>query len=626
LIIWGEDDSIIDIEDAFIFKRDMCDAELKIIPDCGHSPQEEKPFETAKFIAEFLNETVEEPEEEIPEEAVTEEKIEKEDNSKIQKSVEHIMQASGHYIRKLKMRRLIDRWSFGIFVLIVFVKVLQFLKKLGFTAEENGWRKATGIFLRNEHSKFILAIFRLKYYIESVKPAKIQDAKDILIERLADFLRKNPACHWTLEWGFLRVRRKKVFFTDITEVEFDNDGRLVRLVPYLDKTRPAFNLLNDEIIQMALEQMIVRYNEFRKMDDRKRSWTIHKHLQRWAKKYKNLPYPGRQELSLLFDRILNGTIIQVETLTDDSELFLRRRLATPNLKDRRHPGFGLLNIVCRFTDDLSEADLWFQHHHVPVDGMPMQEMLEQLKQEWGEVGPLKYPALDSKAAKPEIFYFGNRVFRARSYVSFDNFLKVRKHVNEKYYAEMGGPATISSMIIWGLAQQEYFKNRKFVFPIDTSLIVDYPQDRSLSLIIIRPSKFFNKQDPLKGFIEYQREFNQRLFATRIGKSETYELLELYSMIHPVFYYIGRYLMPKAFSEILGTAGVTVLRNAEMFVSPLTDLSFNGFLALGNMRMPTEDGKTAGAISSCGSREQVREYLTAIHNMSQEYHDYLKVEL
>jgi hypothetical protein len=190
---------------------------------------------------------------------------------------------------------------------------------------------------------------------------------------------------------------------------------------------------------------------------------------------------------------------------------------------------------------------------------------------------------------------------------------------------MGGSATVSSLIIWGLAQAEYFRERKFLFPVDTALMMEYPQERNISLIFIRPSEFFNESDPLLGFLKYQREFNQRLLSTRSGKSESYELLELYSMIHPVFYYFARYYMPKATGEFLGTAGLTILKDAEMFVSPLTDLQFNGFAAIGNLMMPTEDGKTAGSVSICGSRQQLREYIKAFYDLAENYPAYLGME-
>ncbi|MCP3966841.1 MAG: alpha/beta hydrolase [Lentisphaerae bacterium] len=644
LIIWGEEDAIIDVEDAFLFRHDMNSAELKIIPECGHSPQEENPLAVAELIASFIGAPL--PEQKVEE--IRQEELKKqrqlelgttdleqkkepakgsrrELSKKLPKSVHEVIEASGHYVRKLKMRRLIDRWNLESLILIIFVKILQFLKKLGFSAEENGWRKASGIFLRNEHSKFILTSFRLKYYPAAV-PEGFNDAKKVIIGQLADFLRQTPACHWTLEYGFMRVRRKKVFFTDLCETRFSSDGLLVGLEPYFDRSRPSFELLTEENKADALNEIILVFNRFRDVEDSKRSWQVAKVLIRWARKRRRMKYAVKQELQQFIERILNGTAIQFETLTSIPEKMTKARLETPNMKRRMHPGNGLLNIVCRFTEDYKEADLWFQYHHVPVDGMPMQEMLEKLKSQWGVAGQIKYPALNSRAARPEIFYFGNRIFRARIYVNFDTVLSVRKYLNDKYYAEMGGPATLSSMMVWGLAQSSYFRQRKFLLPVDTSLIVDYPQDRNISIVMIRPSKFFCERDPLDGFLKFQREFNQRLFATRMGKSESYELLELYSMIHPLFYYIAGYMMPKGIGELLGTAGLTIIKNAEMFISPLTDLHFNGFVALGNLKMPTEDGKTAGAVSICGSRERVKEYIRAIQDLTSHYADFLDIDL
>lgn len=54
LIIWGREDSWIPVEDAWKFEKALPNATLKIIPGCGHIPQEERPEETAQLILEFL--------------------------------------------------------------------------------------------------------------------------------------------------------------------------------------------------------------------------------------------------------------------------------------------------------------------------------------------------------------------------------------------------------------------------------------------------------------------------------------------------------------------------------------------------------------------------------------------
>ncbi len=54
LIVWGRNDPIIPLKNAFRFQADISNAQVRIIDNCGHIPQEEKPEETAKAIVEFL--------------------------------------------------------------------------------------------------------------------------------------------------------------------------------------------------------------------------------------------------------------------------------------------------------------------------------------------------------------------------------------------------------------------------------------------------------------------------------------------------------------------------------------------------------------------------------------------
>ncbi|MFZ2655297.1 MAG: alpha/beta hydrolase [Victivallales bacterium] len=622
LIVWGNDDAIIDLIDALKLKSDLKYAELRIIYNCGHSPQEEMPLETAGLLADFLGVSLTSGMDSPAPKAETAKKGIKE---KIGDVLPDIVKNPGTSIRKMRMRRLIDRWSFGTFLFILLIKFLQFLKKIGFKAKINGWRKVTGIFLRKEHSKFILATFRINYLGENSPLADPAEAKGILIDRLAGFIRRNPDCRWTIDWGFFMTRRKKSFFTDIVEAEFSGNGDLLRIVPHFDRNYRKFPLVGNDIIESVFVRLIDAYNKTKNVDDHTRSWVIYKKLRRWARKVKGLSFYGHQELRHVVRRLMNASFIQFQTLPGDKEKIVQSRMATPDMRACSHPGFGLLNMVCRFTSDYSEADLWCQYHHVPVDGIPMQEMLQELKKEWGEAGPVLYPSISGGGLKTELFFCGGNIYRAKIYISFERLLKFRKYLNDRYYVEMGGPATVSSMIIWGLAQQKYFRDKKFIFPVDTSLIMDYPKERNISFIFMLPRKFFNENNRMEGFLKYQREFNQRVFATRLGKSESYELFELYAIVHPMFYHILRYLMPKTLGEFVGTAGLTILKDAEMFISPVSDLHFNGFVSLGNMSMPTEDGRTAGAVSICGSREQIAEYIKGFRHLAENFPGFLSID-
>lgn len=61
LIIHGRDDTWIPLSSSYKFKRDLSNATLVVLPDCGHVPQEEYPRETGQLILDFIaGKTIEE--------------------------------------------------------------------------------------------------------------------------------------------------------------------------------------------------------------------------------------------------------------------------------------------------------------------------------------------------------------------------------------------------------------------------------------------------------------------------------------------------------------------------------------------------------------------------------------
>jgi pimeloyl-ACP methyl ester carboxylesterase len=55
LVIWGADDHLIPVGLAHRLVRELPDARLELIPDCGHAPNEEQPATTAELLrAHFL--------------------------------------------------------------------------------------------------------------------------------------------------------------------------------------------------------------------------------------------------------------------------------------------------------------------------------------------------------------------------------------------------------------------------------------------------------------------------------------------------------------------------------------------------------------------------------------------
>ena len=55
LIIWGSDDQLIPVENAYKFNNDITNSKLIVMQQSGHIPMEEKPIESLKFLIDFLN-------------------------------------------------------------------------------------------------------------------------------------------------------------------------------------------------------------------------------------------------------------------------------------------------------------------------------------------------------------------------------------------------------------------------------------------------------------------------------------------------------------------------------------------------------------------------------------------
>ena len=54
LILWGERDRLIPLENGRHFNRDIAGSRLQVFEDLGHVPQEENPQRTVQAVADFL--------------------------------------------------------------------------------------------------------------------------------------------------------------------------------------------------------------------------------------------------------------------------------------------------------------------------------------------------------------------------------------------------------------------------------------------------------------------------------------------------------------------------------------------------------------------------------------------
>jgi pimeloyl-ACP methyl ester carboxylesterase len=54
LILWGDKDNLISVENANRFKEDIRNSKVEIYPNVGHVPMEEVPLKVASSILNFV--------------------------------------------------------------------------------------------------------------------------------------------------------------------------------------------------------------------------------------------------------------------------------------------------------------------------------------------------------------------------------------------------------------------------------------------------------------------------------------------------------------------------------------------------------------------------------------------
>ena len=528
-------------------------------------------------------------------------------------------------LRKLPpMHRLFDRWVPESLTMIGALKFLQFLRLLGVRATNNGWRKVTSIFLRGESSKFTLGSFRL---LPDAQAVMLPPGKGIaftrLAAKLAAHLRSSNAIEYWVEPGKLAFVRRRYRHRDLMLAEVDKLGMIIKITPFFDRSHRSLEQEASPLLNEALQIVVYCCNKLHAMPETARAVELLKQLKNWARSKSRFNYFGRRRRMWMVQRILHSTVLFCDVLesSDEAEL-IRERFTMPDFRKFRNPGLGMLSVVARFTRDFREVDLWCQFNHVAADGMPMQEFLNKLKKEWGSAGEVRYPPVNSGnlLAGTQVRYAGEGHFRALFFLDFQPLLILRNYLNAHYREAMNGSAMIAGLLMWGLTRHEAFANRKILLPVDGGEFTAEAHDgeRRLELLMIRPRQFARHgNNPLEDYCAFQKELNLRFQQARSGGGAVSEFLELCSLLPPLFYHVAKRLWPRALDEVLGTAGLSILRDSEMFISPLTEFQRGGFIAVGNISMPTVDGGYAGAVSVAGSRDHIRQSLEALRHLPED---------
>ncbi len=198
------------------------------------------------------------------------------------------------------------------------------------------------------------------------------------------------------------------------------------------------------------------------------------------------------------------------------------------------------------------------------------------------------------------------------FLNFQPFLKIRNQLNKRFGGRAKQIISSAALLIWKLAQYREFEDIKFTVPID--LRASGERERTLGFIFIRPCIYFDKHKPDRGFFAFQQEFNRQLFATRKRHGESYALLESFGVAPPWIYAMTSKYLSRTLGEFGGTLGITIIKKADFFVAPASDIHTHGFIAFSNFSLPSVDGGEVCVVSMKGPREKIQRYMAVLRDI------------
>jgi hypothetical protein len=516
-------------------------------------------------------------------------------------------------MRRLGMDTFTDILNLGTLLFFSVVKLLGLLHKMGIARGQDGWRVVTRSYLRTEPSKFSLTAFDLKFWSDRVgeQEKTFTAAKRHLIERLAAFLKRCPVFHAQLEWSrFCAKTRDKQAF-DMAEASFDAAGELRTLEPHLDPDvdRERFEAFPSTAREHVVRGILQVYNRTRSLPDKKRPLVLRRELVNWIAA-ESAVVPGEWQVAAkdYADRILSAAFIQFEQTSE--------RFRIPSFIKMKPAGFGVLSLVCRFDGNFEVADLWAQFSHIPMDGVPAQEILDKLKQAWGVREGLLYPAPGSQErTRPELASTAegkDAIYHAHELLDFQPFLRARSGLNQRFGGRARQVVSSAALLLWKLAQYPEFEDVKFAVPVDVRALG--LSKRTLGFVFVRPGTYFDHRRPDRGFFKYQQEFNRQLFSVRKRRSESWKILDAYAAASPVLYALTTTFLLGSLQAFTGSVGLTIIKKADIFTAPSNDGHTGGFIALSNFSLPARDDSQVCHVSIKGPREKTERYMSVLRDV------------
>ena len=250
------------------------------------------------------------------------------------------------------------------------------------------------------------------------------------------------------------------------------------------------------------------------------------------------------------------------------------------------------------------CDVWMRVNHVGIDGVLAQELLSKLEKALGK-GEVIFPGFEQfqTVMTPKVVEGRPQAIELQLFLDLRPLVEWRRQQNARLNQNM----TLSAALLWWLATHDAFRQLRMGTTVD--LAANEGCGRGVGVIVIRPGAFLKQPD---GLALYVQQFNQQLEQTRSRQDAGTRTLNAAAALPARF---ERALLRHALrsNTAFGHLGLTVLRNASVFGAPIADVGHDhGFIALGNVSLPTESGAPVASITVKGEAVVIDNYVLYLH--------------
>jgi hypothetical protein len=471
---------------------------------------------------------------------------------------------------------------------------------MGLRRAPEGWRRTVGILLRSESTRFALSAFGLR--VPDSDAANQQSLETRTVRALLSFLAREPDAHFSLDWRRPVTLRQRINFVDIVVLNFAPEGSLEAIHPHLAAEGPAAP--PDDVRDRVHRTVVAAYNRMSNLPEVERPQRI------WNEVRAAITSKGSEHADSgqrYARRLLSACCISFEQrdVSDPAQ-----RFSPPTFAGRRTLGFGYMSWVVRPNADRGAVDLWVNVHHVGLDGVPLQDLLERLERAWGTAETVSFPSAAPGRAfvEPHPCHVpGERaVDQLITFVDLSPLLTLRRLLNTRYSADIGGDVTVGTLIAWLLAQEPEFKGVRIASTVDVAASGGY--DRDVDVVSLRPADYARGEALWGGFTEFAREFNRQIAAARARTSPVRIGMQTAGLLPAWAHSTAVRANPASLDEAFGTLCVTIVRHARVFIAPMTDLGLgHGFFAIGSANLRASDGTRVTAVSVKGDAGRIAHY-------------------